>query len=532
MEDSNNRPTTVADYLAILRRRKWFVIVPVVIAAAVAYVVSSRTSPVYRATAQILVDRSQALPAGTGYQDPCAGDPERCLETLARSSDNIELGQRVGSKLGLSPGVVLHDTSVTPDPSADVLDVAAENQSARVATSVANTFANEFTRYTTERITGRIDQALQAYATRLQALAAAHQRDSVEYFTLAQQQTQLQITRDLIRNETRVNALASSASQISPRPKRDALLAGLFGLVLGLALAFLAEALDRHVRDEHEIDDTLQIPLLARIPKPARRLQKANDLVMLKAPESVAAETYRKLRTSLEFVMPDDARTIMVTSAVGQEGKSTTLANLAVALARAGRRVAIVDLDLRAPYLARLFKQDLRPGITDVAVGRADLAQALRPIPIPAPGAAPLNGSSSRTPGNGAAQVERLLHLLPCGTIPPSADDMLQHPRLVAVVRELAEAFDIVLIDAPPLLAFGDAATLSARVDAMFAVTRLRQLSRPILHEFARQLQTCAAKALGYVVTGVEDSESYQYMHDGYVYEARARDKAAKRERV
>src|SRR5262249_25573985 len=218
-------------------------------------------------------------------------------------------------------------------------------------------------------------------------------------------QSQLEVLGKLLAGNTIVLQPADQAGKVRPRPKRQALLAGLLGLVLGLALAFLAEALDRHVRSEHELDDALDLPLLARIPKPPRKLQKANDLVMLKEPGSVQAETFRKLRTSFEFVNPDGAaRTIMVTSYVAKEGKSTTLANLAVALARAGRRVVLVDLDLRAPFLSRLFHVGGRPGITDVALKRAPLEQALRPVAL-----APLRSSvdqlikeNGASPSNGS----------------------------------------------------------------------------------------------------------------------------------
>jgi len=98
---------------------------------------------------------------------------------------------------------------------------------------------------------------------------------------------------------------------------------------------------------------------------------------------------------------------------------------------------------------------------------------------------------------------------------------MLQDERLLAVIDELESRFDIVLIDAPPLLAFGDTMTLSSRVDAIFAVVRLGRVQRPILHEFSRQLQSCQAKLLGYVLTGVEHSESYRYMYEAYEYYAR-----------
>jgi Mrp family chromosome partitioning ATPase len=124
------------------------------------------------------------------------------------------------------------------------------------------------------------------------------------------------------------------------------------------------------------------------------------------------------------------------------------------------------------------------------------------------------------------------LHLLPAGTIPPSADEMLQNQRLLGLLDELATQFDTVLIDAPPMLAFGDAMTLSAKVDAMLAVVRLGRLHRSMLHEFSRQLETCTATILGYVLTGVEHSDSYRYVYDGYIYQARVQERSATKERV
>jgi Mrp family chromosome partitioning ATPase len=304
-----------------------------------------------------------------------------------------------------------------------------------------------------------------------------------------------------------------------------------FGLVLGLALTFLSEALDRRVRTEQELEDALKIPLLGRLPKPSRELQKTIHLVMIKQPASADAEAFRKLRTSFEFINPPGtAKTIMVTSAVEQEGKSTTIANLAIALARSDRRVALVDLDLRRPFLNRLFHISGRPGITDVALNQVDLSDALRPIPLHASfGAASRNGDLSGG-ANGRSALEGLLHVLPAGTIPLPAGDLLRDKRLLDVLDQVADKFDLVLIDAPPLLAFDDAMILSSHVDAIFAITRLNTVQRPILHEFARQLQNCQAKVLGYVLTGVEHSESYRYMYEAYAYEAR--DKTGSREPV
>jgi len=370
--------------------------------------------------------------------------------------------------------------------------------------------------------TTKVDDAPKSLQARLKSLAAHGQADSALYAALLQQQGQLATVGRLMTGIASVIQPANGAEKIRPRPKRNAILGFLFGAVVGLALAFLAEALDRRVRDEHEIDAVLGLPLLARIPAPPRALQKRDDLVMLHEPVGPQAETFRKLRTSLEFVNADgQARTIMVTSAMEQEGKSTTIANLAVALARGGRRVCVVDFDLRRPYLSRLFHVGGRPGITDVALKRATMSDALRPIGL-ATGIqemASLNGQGVSQ--NGRTAQEGLLQLLPAGTLPLSAGEMLQDPRLLGVLDDLATQFDLILIDAPPVLAFGDTMILSAHVDAIFAITRISRVQRPILHEFGRQLQNCQARLLGYVLTGVEHSESYRYLYEAYEYYAR-----------
>jgi Mrp family chromosome partitioning ATPase/capsular polysaccharide biosynthesis protein len=523
-EAYSDRPTTVADYLAILRRRKWVVLLPPVVAAVAAFALSLDQSPLYRASAQVLVNPPSIVSAITNV-DPSSGDPNRFLTTQASIARAPELAARVAAASGIpgmTPDRVLSESTVTPSTDSDIVEISVEDGNREAAPRLANTYARQFTQFSKERATKYIDEALASLQTRITSLAGHGQADSPLYATLIQQQGQLQTVGKLMAGNANLLQPAAGAEKIRPRPKRNAILGFLFGGVVGLALAFLAEALDRRVRSEHEIDAVLGIPLLARIPQPSRALQKTDGLVMLQESGGAHAETFRKLRTSLEFVNPGGAaRTIMVTSPVEQEGKSTTIANLAVALARGNRRVAVVDLDLRRPYLSRLFHVGGRPGITDVALKHADLSDALRPIPL-ATGIqerANLNGDGGAS--NGRTASYGLLHLLPAGTIPPMAGEMLRDERLLGVLDELATRFDVVLIDAPPLLAFGDTMTLSTHVDAIFAITRLGRVQRPILHEFARQLQSCQAKLLGYVLTGVEHSESYRYMYEAYQYYAR-----------
>jgi Mrp family chromosome partitioning ATPase/capsular polysaccharide biosynthesis protein len=523
-EAFSDRPTTVADYLAILRRRKWVVLLPPVVAALAAFLLSTSQSSLYRASAQVLVNRASIVNAITGV-DPSSGDPNRFLTTQASIARSPELAKRVSEASGISgmtPRRVLSESSVDPSRDRDIVSISVEDRDRGAAVRLANTYASEFTGYSKERATSYIDETVASLQAKINSLAAHGQRATPQYDTLIQQASQLSTVGTVIAGSFSVLQPAEGAGKVRPRPKRDALIGFLFGGVVGIALAFLAEALDRRVRDEHEIEEALGIPLLARVPSPPKSLQKSDDLIMLREPSSIQAETFRKLRTSMQFVNPDGAlRKIMVTSAVEQEGKSTTIGNLAVALTMSGRHVALVDLDLRRPYVSRLFHVGARPGITDVAIKTATLADALRPVTLLAgtPGRPSMNGSDAAANGRPAAGR---LELLPAGTIPPSIGELLQDDRLLEILDDLAEQFDVVLIDAPPLLAFGDTMSLSSHVDAVFAVIRLNRVQRPILHEFSRQFQNCRAKRLGYVLTGVEHSESYRYMYDAYEYYQRS----------
>ena len=168
------------------------------------------------------------------------------------------------------------------------------------------------------------------------------------------------------------------APQVSPRPIRNGLFGLAFGVIIGLGLALLVDALDTRVRSGDEIAARLGIPLLGRLPEPPKKVRERQKLVMLAEPHGRQAEAFRMLRTNLELAnIDEDVKIIAVASALPSEGKSTTVANLAVAAARGGQRVALVDLDLRKPMLATFFEGAGPWGVIDVALGRVSLADAL-----------------------------------------------------------------------------------------------------------------------------------------------------------
>ena len=264
---------------------------------------------------------------------------------------------------------------------------------------------------------------------------------------------------------------------------------------------------------------------------------------MMEEPSGLHAEAFRILRTNIEFsVLDSSVRTVMITSAVEQEGKSTTIANLAVALARGGQSVALVDLDLRRPYVDKFFDLGERPGITQVALGRATLAEALVHVPIasmkPSAQLRPRYDMSGNGHSNGnESGVGGRLFVLGSGPIPPDPGEFVASHALRSVLLQLQEVAEVILIDAPPLLRVGDAMVLSAKVDAILLATRMEKLRRPMLTELHRLLAASPARVLGFVVTGAEAEEGYGYGYgygygDGYGYIQRGSSKPGDEDKV
>ncbi len=447
----------------------------------------------------MLLSRQDIAGSITGTQSPTfSEDPARFAATqasLARSRAVAALAIRTAHVSRRTPSGLLQESSVTPDTTADVLDFSVQDRNPAVAARLVNAYASAFVASQLRLETGQLFLARRQLRQQLARLSKLGYQNSPAYHRLANSEQQLH-TMQLLQSQDAVLSHPGAGVQVKPKPTRDGLLGLGFGILIGLGLAFAAESLDRRVRTVEEIEEELGLPLLARIPTPPRRSR--GGIAMFDDPASPYAEALRRLATSIVFSNPDrSARTLMFTSALEREGKSTTLANLGVALAAAGNRVVLVDLDLRRPSLASLFGVHRLSGLTDVAVGRRSLDGALFPLEL----------AALEQPGNilDPSEPHGSLHLLPTGPLPLGPGEFVASEALAErVLAPLREQFDYVLVDSPPACVVGDAIRVAAQMDGIVTVTRLGLATRTALNDLQRQLAAAPTPPLGVVVAGVD----------------------------
>lgn len=344
---TNDTPT-LQEYLQVVRRRKLVILLTVALTTAVAVGLSVRQDKLYEGSSQVLLNRQNLANSLTGTQDPNLYQPaERLAETQAKLARVPTVAARtldaVGAK-GRTVADFLASSAVTSEANADLLDFRVTDASRPLALRLASEYARQFTIYRHQLDTSAIQRALDEVDAQLAKLEAAKEEKTPLYASLLTKKQQLQTLAALQVSNASVVKAGAKAVQVRPRPLRDALLALAISLVAGIALAFLREALDTRVRSADEIKEYLETPLLGRVPESPKDVTRKDQLVILARPAAPQAEALRMVRTNLEFTRRErDAQTVLFTSPSMSEGKSTTIANIAVASARAGLRVVLVD---------------------------------------------------------------------------------------------------------------------------------------------------------------------------------------------
>jgi capsular exopolysaccharide synthesis family protein len=290
---------------------------------------------------------------------------------------------------------------------------------------------------------------------------------------------------------TVVTPASESSTPVSPKTRRNTALALIIGLMVGLGVVLARDRLNNRIREEDEFAAVTDAPVLASVPSDS--LLKDRGLIDFGSGATLAAESYRKLRTNLSFTSVDKPyRRIVVTSAMEAEGKTTTAINLAAALAETGKRVVLVDADLRRPQVNHRTGRMGDIGFTNYLKGDGRMADLLQ---------------ATDTEG---------LWVLASGPQPPNPAELLGSKRAGQGVAELTAEFDYVIIDTPPLLPVTDAAVMAQWADGVLLVARSNQSRLPEIGAAVDQVAAVQTPLIGVVLTDVPSrGGAYKY---GYYY--------------
>lgn len=493
-------------------------VVATFIVVAVAVGLSLLQTPVYQGTAQLLLQ-----PRSTeSLFDPNSGqrnDPTRAIQTEIQVLKSEPVRAAVRERLGMAPSVSAAQVGQT-----DVLEVRARSTNPEQAALVVNTYARAYIDFRRKQAVDDLLTAGQEVQVKIDGLQAQvdslaeelastdpksrsdvearvqPQRDSLlsQQALFKQKLDQLQVDAALKTGGAQlVTPAVVPTSPVEPTPVRTGALALVLGVLFGVVLVFLFDYLDDSIRTKEDLERVLPgLPILGLIPGVAAWKDREEPrLVSLTEPSSPAAEAYRSLRTSVQFLGLDHAiGAVVVTSPSAGEGKTTTLANLAVALAGAGKEVIVVCCDLRRPRVHEFFGRSNTVGFTSVLLGDVPLAMALQSV-----------GGTER------------LRLLASGPSPPNPSELLASERAEEVIAALRSQADIVLFDAPPVLPVTDAAVLSRRVDATLLVVATNVTTRKHAARATELLRQVDAPLVGTVLNGVAREGSYGYGY-GYYY--------------
>ncbi|HEY8527403.1 MAG TPA: polysaccharide biosynthesis tyrosine autokinase [Acidimicrobiales bacterium] len=519
-------------YLAVIARRRWFVVITMLVFVGVALAWSLIPAPRYRVRAQVLT---------AGVNDPVAlifggnnsGDLDRQaasqLAFLTSSDMRFEVAQAYNGSL--DDGTVFDvtarpiQTSQNQNVTSSVVELSLVSSDPEEAATLLNVYANTYVQVRqnkdAERLIGITDmlrEQLDAVTDQIEEVrrpiaeledqlangtpaereAAAAQIESLRQ-ERAPQIDALQAQAGELRaqlNDVQFGIELASAGNaqvlssagvpdapISPNLPLNLAIAVVFGLFLGAALAFVRDYFDDSVKSKEVVDQVTGVATLGLIPK----YQGESELVTVSQPSAPAAEAFRSLRTAVKFLGVDrEVRVVQVTSPSPAEGKTFTSVNLAVTFAQAGDRVVIVGGDLRRPRMEEILGVPLTPGLTGVLIGDVTLPQAIQTVP-----------------------AVSNLSVLPAGSPPPNPSELLSGERARRLIDVLGQTYDMVVIDCPPVLPVTDSLVLARMVDITLLVTSANKTSKRGLARAVEMLRQVDAPLAGTVLNSLSPDATF-----------------------
>lgn len=521
-------------YARVLWHWSWLVLLCTIVAGSGAYIFSILSVPVYQATTTLLID--EARNSNTSYQDLLTS--ERIARTYAELMERPTTLAKVAERFNIDVATLRQAISaitVTTIRDTQLVKVAIEGVSPELVAAVADTLPQVFIAEISEIQTQRFAESKKSLEQQLTTLSNEVNLKQIAIDELGKSLTAAEEVRlGELRNElaqyknsyanvlrsyeelrlTEVQSVDSivivekatvPSTPIRPRTLMNVLLALVVGAMLALGVIFLIEYLDDRVKTPQDLYKVVNTPILGAIAQlPSTGLRKKDEhslrqesLITANQPRHPITEAYRSLRTSLQFSSVDDVmRSLLVTSATPGEGKTTTAANLAVVLAQSGRSVILIDADIRKPQQHKIFHLPKSPGLTDAMVAsNSPLAFFLHDTDVPN------------------------LRVMTSGKEAPNPAELLGSKRMKQVIESLNAEADVLVFDAPPLLAVTDAQVLASQVQGVLLVVNTEKTPRAVVARAAESLLRGNGRLFGAVLNRLARSpRSYYYYYDSYSY--------------
>lgn len=509
------------EQLNVLRRRKWWILLTTLLALALSLGLTLRQDERYSATARLLIESDGPLP------------PE--LNTESQRVASVPVARKVIELLELdtTPGSLLSGLSVRGvADEGSVIAVSYTSSDPEFAAAAANAFAESYITHLTEQATAEIDRA----STVVRELIASTQQELEEVISAIERERasgtpdrvaslesdRTRLTASLGALEQRLADVQLSegsapptgevlapaevpGSPSSPDLTRNLIFAGLAGLAVGIAIAFMRERLDDTFKDRFELERATGAPVLGTIPRFASVKDEAP--LLLRDPNAIASEAYRNLRANLDFAISHGSiRSILITSAESGEGKTETARNLGIALAWAGHRVLLVSADLRRSTLEKSL--GVVPGL-----GLSDWLMAEEGRKRP-------SGSTHLRLHIQETKVPNLL-MMPSGPTPNDPAELLGTKHFETLITKLQNAFDVVLLDSPPVLPVADPVVLAGLTHATLLVVQAGKTRRAAAALAVSQLKAVGAHLMGTVLNSFDPSASTLPAYGAYSYISR-----------
>ena len=503
------RYSSLVDYLRVVRRHRLLIALVTIGCAAAAFAFAQARPTTYEAEAQMSFDdpfqdltlfNTNVVPAET---------------PTVRAANSVELvtGPRVERRVAKDLKRSLPGCSIDASVLVETNNVLVESscRTAEDAARYANAYAVAAREIGNEQARARIDKIADALADQIDQ----EKKDPIAGITgpqiavLQQDLSRVEALRQAATPVQIVQPATSTDTTVSPRPIRDAGIGFLVGLVLGLLAAFGRDAVDRRLRSSHEVHEELGLPVLGRVSDTA--LGYAGLARNGLPPMSDADfEAFRMLRMNLAYLARGEpVRSVLVTSGLAEEGKSTVSAALASAAVLAGQRTLLVECDLRRPCFARRFGIQPQPGLTDYLAGSSGPQDILQTVELAEPTG--VNGAAG-----GEARIAGTLVCIVAGSRVNNPAELLIGERFTDFLDKVTKAYDLVVLDASPMLAVVDPLEILPRVDAGIVCVRAQKTTREQARAARAALSTLPERPMGAVVTGMRRGDPDAYDYYGY----------------